>query len=89
MKIKKNISRERKISKEKKRISQIKKQIERLKILEEIQKLEEEENEKSDDNNLAEILKFPELGDSIERFSDYFGLSGYSQGFSGSQKRLF
>ena len=75
-----------KISKEKKRIALIKKQLERLKILERLQKLEaaEKEPEKKDDKEkfLAGILKIPELGDSIDRFSEYFGFNDF--GFAGS-----
>jgi hypothetical protein len=60
---------------------------ERLKILEKLQKLEEEEKEGIDKNEkekyLAGILKIPQLGDSIDRFSEYFGLNSFETGLSG------
>ena len=69
----------------------IKKQLERIKILRELQKLEEEEKEKigkEKENSFSEILKLPEIGETVDRFSNMFGFNSNDHGYSGELKNI-
>jgi hypothetical protein len=64
----------------------MKKQLQRLKILEQLQRLQQLEEDKlvDDKKDSAGILNFSDIGQTIDRVSDYFGLSNYMEGYQGA-----